>query len=767
MEMTPSVSSVFLKYFLSFALIFLVPFAVLFSEMYFNIVGRLQAETESVSMKKMEQVKDTVDMRMKELQHLAVRMSNDPRLARYTVKKDAFTAVEAIDELNKYKANSLIIDELFLYFRSDPLIYSSRGSLSVEVLLNDVYHFNDNVADQFRRDLLDSKAPLIRSAEKAAFNLNDNYRVLTYFYPIPFDDPQPYKTVIFFVRESVLQDLIANILGNYEERVYILDEHGQVLASSESGEKQEASMDIGSYIEGKSNGIYQIAIAHTNYSVIVTHSAPSGWTYVSVIPTHQFFGKVIEEKTIMVMVLTAVILIGVGTALFLSLRHYKPIRSLAELILSQKKIEIGKDSETKGFPVKDELNWISSSLSDVIHRNHNLAQTLEEQIPLLRESKILRLLKGDSIEPAEMTSTMPRFAIAANGERFPGYFAILAAQNGSSVPLTSRQREAVMDYFGEFVFEEGVGYGLELLGEDQFAAIVRLNCLPQEMDRVHRELCEHLKTALMQECGFGMVVCSGRVYNTAVQVNRSFAEASVAMDYRRNNKGNTLFYDDITDIHERLNWFPVKEQSKFVHGLKQGDLTVALEAMRAIFAVIEVREQSQLLIKLMFSEVIGTLFKVVSELNLKGYVDPLREMLKYYSLFELETTMTALVKRICNDVDNRQENDRKQLEADVLAYLSSNYNKYELSLEQAAEQFRLSVFRLSRLIKEWTGDTFTDYIVKMRISEVKRLLRETDLPIQQIVEAVGYVNVPSFTRKFKEMEGIAPGQFRKLSRKET
>ena len=109
----------------------------------------------------------------------------------------------------------------------------------------------------------------------------------------------------------------------------------------------------------------------------------------------------------------------------------------------------------------------------------------------------------------------------------------------------------------------------------------------------------------------------------------------------------------------------------------------------------------------------------------------------------------------------------KQLEEDVLAYLSSNYNKYELSLEQAAERFRLSVFRLSRLIKEWTGDTFTDYIVKMRISEVKRLLRETDLPIQQIVEAVGYVNVPSFTRKFKDMEGIAPGQFRKLSRKQT
>ena len=51
------------------------------------------------------------------------------------------------------------------------------------------------------------------------------------------------------------------------------------------------------------------------------------------------------------------------------------------------------------------------------------------------------------------------------------------------------------------------------------------------------------------------------------------------------------------------------------------------------------------------------------------------------------------------------------------------------------------------------------------MNEVKRLLRETDESVQSIVQAVGYIDISSFIRKFRKMEGLSPRQYRQMHRK--
>jgi AraC-like DNA-binding protein len=50
------------------------------------------------------------------------------------------------------------------------------------------------------------------------------------------------------------------------------------------------------------------------------------------------------------------------------------------------------------------------------------------------------------------------------------------------------------------------------------------------------------------------------------------------------------------------------------------------------------------------------------------------------------------------------------------------------------------------------------------MEDVKRQLRETDKPIKEIVVQVGYLDVANFTRKFKKIVGVTPGQYRNLNR---
>lgn len=64
-----------------------------------------------------------------------------------------------------------------------------------------------------------------------------------------------------------------------------------------------------------------------------------------------------------------------------------------------------------------------------------------------------------------------------------------------------------------------------------------------------------------------------------------------------------------------------------------------------------------------------------------------------------------------------------------------------------------------RLLAERT--TFQDTVVQHRIALAKRFLGETRLPVNEIVELVGYADPANFYKTFRRIEGSTPGQFRK------
>lgn len=85
-----------------------------------------------------------------------------------------------------------------------------------------------------------------------------------------------------------------------------------------------------------------------------------------------------------------------------------------------------------------------------------------------------------------------------------------------------------------------------------------------------------------------------------------------------------------------------------------------------------------------------------------------------------------------------------------------------LTLESIAAELYVSQSNLSRLFQKVTGDTFADYVRKLRMSIACRLLRTTALTNEQIVNRCGLKDVPSFYRMFKKHMGMTPYQYRML-----
>ncbi len=87
-----------------------------------------------------------------------------------------------------------------------------------------------------------------------------------------------------------------------------------------------------------------------------------------------------------------------------------------------------------------------------------------------------------------------------------------------------------------------------------------------------------------------------------------------------------------------------------------------------------------------------------------------------------------------------------------------------LSLSLLAEQLELTPHQLSELINTRLDMSFSRFIREQRISEAKLLLiKEPKASVLSIGLSVGFSTQSSFYAAFKELTGIAPGQFRKTN----
>ncbi len=67
----------------------------------------------------------------------------------------------------------------------------------------------------------------------------------------------------------------------------------------------------------------------------------------------------------------------------------------------------------------------------------------------------------------------------------------------------------------------------------------------------------------------------------------------------------------------------------------------------------------------------------------------------------------------------------------------------------------------NRRFKKATGETPTEYIQGLRIENARKLLETTQEPVDRVTQAVGYEDVSSFRRLFKQHTGLSPSDYRK------
>lgn len=106
------------------------------------------------------------------------------------------------------------------------------------------------------------------------------------------------------------------------------------------------------------------------------------------------------------------------------------------------------------------------------------------------------------------------------------------------------------------------------------------------------------------------------------------------------------------------------------------------------------------------------------------------------------------------------ESGRHKKVQEITAYICRNYRK-QFSLDNLAEYFFISKSYLSRIFKDVTGVTITEYTNIQRIKYAKGLLENKHCNITRLASDAGFDSITYFERIFKKYTGLSPLEYHK------
>jgi len=122
--------------------------------------------------------------------------------------------------------------------------------------------------------------------------------------------------------------------------------------------------------------------------------------------------------------------------------------------------------------------------------------------------------------------------------------------------------------------------------------------------------------------------------------------------------------------------------------------------------------------------------------------------------FEIE--MAQCFREIADRIRQQNTEQTEKLDQDLLLYIQENFADPQLCVTLAAEHFQISASTLQKRMNTSCGKTFSAYVETLRMQRAQQLLRETTDTVQEIAEAVGYVNTNSFYKAYKRCFGEPP-----------
>ena len=162
-------------------------------------------------------------------------------------------------------------------------------------------------------------------------------------------------------------------------------------------------------------------------------------------------------------------------------------------------------------------------------------------------------------------------------------------------------------------------------------------------------------------------------------------------------------------------------------------------------------------------------FKVQDNQKVTSYIESIIMNLyepQLYNDIELKLLVGILLTELMNHPENIEsytgDSYEKILSSTILKYIVTNFQNG--SLNELSEIIHQPNYKICKIIKKQTGQTFTELLQHEKLKTAEKLLITTTLTMQEIIQEVGYENISYFYRLFKKEYKTTPQVYREKSK---
>lgn len=653
---------------------------------------------------------------------------------------DVLLNYKIADKIKNLKQMNPLIDSIYLVRYHDQFVYNGN-------ILNGRESFTDAAfVDQMKRDAYPNQWSNLRKFRE--FVRMDTKSVVSLVRHSPSNVEK--GVLVVNVSTAQLQKKVLELYHNSFRFVSLFDRNGELL------------FDDGHSLDTQIEDNQMISAEASTYTGWVIRSGLMAGTLISVASTVSGFWIVLG-----IIAFT----LGMVSILYVTRKNYKPIDELLSRIHAYShpmKPIIGGDKI-------DEFKVIGTALGSLMEQANGIAQQYEDELRVRKKLFFHELLRGaPKIQLPEWSTQMRRLQMS---DTFEQQLVIVAEIDRSTdfIQAYSEHDQYLIKFvmasaFKEVMDSHRIPVWIEWTSDHQLSAIVSRPNEEEETNDLIYAACEQVQTWLKANLKYTVTMALGTIAEQPVDIAHSYKTALRSLQYKAVLGHNRIIIQKDLELHTQEDRFKyVQLLLKMIEsfGIFQEKWQQCLET---IFFEMKKDMLSREFILIVLNDLICSLKKELSKMPKtdswleEGELERLQQAMdQFETLEEIQQHFTEVLNSWFQRVEafhNRAH--LHDLLRELKQYIEQNFMNPELSLDHLGQQFRMNGKYISYVFKEEFGEKFIDFLTQIRMRQAQQWLCETDWPIQDISEKVGYVNSISFRRVFKKHAGVSPGDYRKV-----
>lgn len=726
------------RYLTSYILVMLIPLLIIGFIVYTQVIGITKEKELQNNANILEQIQETVDSQFRNIISISHQLSQIPGLKR-TQSGSIYDIVQIRNVLN-FSVGNEFIRELVYYSRQSKYMVSAQSTYN-PALFYQMFINGPEGSEAFEEAVNTMQRP--EFVEESLQGSSD----LIYMIPLPLNGGSPKATVVYILNKEVLHKQYQSLLAYKDSNSYILDRDGKVLFAFREGMEGIEGRLLQAWAAGKPAG--EQLIEGKTYLISSKISSLSGFSYVTIVPKQEVLEPVYRMIRQAIIATVFVILIGFAI-IYVSMRYnYHPLRKLI------KHVEI-----KWGTAFKD--NYGIDKLTAVMTHAEALQEQLQSQTervgPAMREHLLSGLVRGKFASLQSFNDLGETVGLQLSRARY--FVAILACPDRVKLPDPRPAQPTALER-----------YEIELLDSGMKAWLIGTD----EPDCLGAEWWQYLHDKVTEQGKLPVTIGVGGTYEVRKDLrllSKSFIEAITAYEYKVVKGGNrVIHFSETSEAIPAISWYPNNELESLELHIRDKNEQKLMSTALQIVDQIEKYSTSLYMAKYLSIEMMNRAlyaFYQLPQLPNKqwGFPDVIA-LSRMDNLPELKNAALQACEIMASELRDLIEQKGEMSKSRVIAdYLQKNALSYLFSVQKMSDDLGISKVHLGRVFKEHAGVTITEYVHQQRLDKAKSLLKQSDWSIQDIVEQIGYTDVSSFIRKFKQEMGVTPGEYRKLHQQE-